>query len=950
MPLCAQRTASVSLYPRTKFQRIDGFGGCGMNGQWVDVYTKDKVNKLWGPDGMGYNIMRIRISPDESNWKSYVNAVKWAKANGAKVFATPWTPPHRFKVGAEQTWGQSSNHGHINKDSIESYARWLERYRQFMEDQGAAIDILSVQNECDYDPENYESCLYTVEEMTLMVSALRKHLSQKCKLMAPECFGWDSHKYNRELVKSAAMRNSIDIWGNHIYGVNDMTYVDYVRNLTKRPMWMTEYIFDSDKVGTWEYACDFQEQVDSCMRAGFSAYVYYNMIDHMFGDGKGGGNTSQLSTFAYILGHYARYATGMTRVKSSFSDKGKTPVNGSAYVSENGDTLNLFVLNRSSEAVKLKVTLPFVSRQVRAVLTNATRNRFVQDVSTQYAGTASPEINLLENAFYTLQFIRGEEGTIEPDEPAVVEAYKKTTEVNPLNPYVFCADPTSIEHEGRLYVYGTNDQQEFDATEGCTSNTYGKIRSLVMMSTEDLVNWTYHGIIDMAAVCGQWMAASWAPSVVSREEADGKTHFYLYFSNSGGGVGVITSTSPLGPWTDPLGKSLISYGTPGLGLCSIPFDPGVVIDEEGTGWLAFGGGGPNAEGTELMPGNARIVRLGKDMISLDSDIMPIPAPYHFEANELNVMGGKLVYSYCSSWRDRANWPSLGGVSEAPSACSICYMVTDTPLDPDSWTYKGEYLANPGKYGYPYGNNHSHLQKFGNAYYLVYHTQGLEQQMAINGGYRSIAMNKCTVVERSQRINAVTASPTGVSQLTAKRVNPFALQQAENLCTSAGVGAESHGETGNTRICIPRQGGWIMVKGVVFGTDGAERFTANLQGEGTLEIRLDDVENEPAATLEFSAQEAAEVSVDCPTPITGSHDVYFLFTKTRGEVKFDTWQFNGKNTDAIKDAGMKDRTPLHYEYYLLNGIRLTGQPATGMYIRKTYYSDGSVETDKKLCGQ
>ena len=88
----------------------------------------------------------------------------------------------------------------------------------------------------------------------------------------------------------------------------------------------------------------------------------------------------------------------------------------------------------------------------------------MQDVSTQYAGTASPEIDLLGNAFYTLQFIRTEAETPEPSEPTVMEAYKKTTEVSPLNPYRFCADPTSIEYEGRLYVYGTNDQQEFDAT------------------------------------------------------------------------------------------------------------------------------------------------------------------------------------------------------------------------------------------------------------------------------------------------------------------------------------------------------------------------------------------------------------------------------------------------------------------------------------------------------
>ena len=38
--LCAQRTASVSLDPETRFQKIDGFGGCGMNGQWADVYTR----------------------------------------------------------------------------------------------------------------------------------------------------------------------------------------------------------------------------------------------------------------------------------------------------------------------------------------------------------------------------------------------------------------------------------------------------------------------------------------------------------------------------------------------------------------------------------------------------------------------------------------------------------------------------------------------------------------------------------------------------------------------------------------------------------------------------------------------------------------------------------------------------------------------------------------------
>ena len=950
LTLSAQPTATVSIDSEKKYQTIDGFGGCGMNGQWADVYTQEQVDKLWGPDGMGYNIMRIRISPDESGWNSYVNPVKWAKAHGAIVFATPWTPPIRFKVGATPSpWGgQSSSHGSINPDSIEVYAQWLEQYRQHMEDQGAAIDILSIQNECDYDPD-YEGCLFSVDEMAQMVQAARKYISPECKIMAPECFGWDSHKYNRELVtKSAAVRSSIDVWGNHLYGANDLTYVEYVTNITRKPMWMTEYIYDEDKVGTWESACNFAEQVDSCMRMGFSAYVYYNMVNHFFGDGAGGGDTSEPGKFAYILGHYAQYATGMTRIDATFANSGGAALKGSAYVSEKGDTVNLFVLNRADQSVSLRINLPFESKQVYTIVTNTVRNRYRQNESNAYAGTANPEITLLPSAFYTLQFIRTEAEEPEPGQPTIAEAYKADTQTNPLNPLQFCADPTAIEYEGRLYVYGTNDQQEFDATGGMTSNTYGKIKSLVVMSSADLVNWTYHGTIDMQAVCGSWLTASWAPSIVSREEEDGLTHFYLYFSNSGGGVGVITATSPLGPWTDPLGKNLISGSTPGLGLCTIPFDPGVVIDDDGTGWLAFGGGSPNAEGTDLMPGNARIVRLGKDMISLDSEIATIPAPYHFEANELNIMNGKFVYTYCTSWRERTDWTSYGSSLDAPTACSMCYMTNTDPLNSNNWKYCGEYFSNPGTFGYPYGNNHTHLQKFGNYYYLFYHTQSLEQQMGLNGGYRNISMNRAVVIERMQNISPVTASDAGISALAANRINPFDPQQAETMCTAAGLSARNAEEAGNTVLTDIQNGAWLMLKTVSFGSTEATRFKARLKGKGTLEVRLDNIDADPVATLDFASADWNEAEVACSSAITGTHNVYLLFTHAE-DAEFDAWQFMENSGSSIIGNGNGHKTLVRSEYYHLNGMRLHEQPTHGIFIRKAFYSDGSMETFKEIAG-
>ena len=210
--------------------------------------------------------------------------------------------------------------------------------------------------------------------------------------------------------------------------------------------------------------------------------------------------------------------------------------------------------------------------------------------------------------------------------------YKNEMNANPISPNIFCADPTAVEYNGRLYVYGTNDQQQ--AEEG-TKNDYAYIKSLVVFSTDDMVNWIYHGRIEVGEIA-PWINNSWAPSIASRVEDDGLTHFYLYFSNGGAGVGVITSTDPVGPWTDPLGEPLVYQNMPGLENCPAPFDPGVCIDENGVGWLSFGGGTP-ADGNTMHSKIPKIAKLGKDMLSFDSEFVSIDAPYFFEASELNYI-------------------------------------------------------------------------------------------------------------------------------------------------------------------------------------------------------------------------------------------------------------------------------------------------------------------------
>ena len=43
---------------------------------------------------------------------------------------------------------------------------------------------------------------------------------------------------------------------------------------------------------------------------------------------------------------------------------------------------------------------------------------------------------------------------------------------NPLLDFIFVADPTSVEYNGRLYVYGTNDTQQLDSVGKYGKNTY----------------------------------------------------------------------------------------------------------------------------------------------------------------------------------------------------------------------------------------------------------------------------------------------------------------------------------------------------------------------------------------------------------------------------------------------------------------------------------------------
>lgn len=545
--------------------------------------------------------------------------------------------------------------------------------------------------------------------------------------------------------------------------------------------------------------------------------------------------------------------------------------------------------------------------------------------------------------------------------------YKGTGNNNPISANIFCADPTALEYNGRMYVYGTNDSQEFVANGKKGNNTYGKIKSLVVFSTDDMVNWTFHGTIDVKKICS-WSGNSWAPSAVWRTNAEtGEDEFFIYFANGGSNVGVLKSTvSPVGPFKSPNSQAMVRHGMPGVDPCTALFDPGAVIDENGIGWITVGGYAPN--GSKLQPNNVSIMKLKPSMTEVDGTAVKIQAPYHFEANELNFIGGKYVFTYCSHWdRDAAEWNTYKtehNISAGmPGGGTMCYMVSDNPLDPDSWVYKDFY--GPGVAG----NNHSHLQKFKGRYYHIYHDHGdillnvMKKAGAVDAGagdYRSICVNEATVNESTATINRVTLSHEGVTQI--KNLDPYEWQEAETMASCGGVEYEDFTNVKkNTKISSlgndasqnmqvkMKAGSWISVRKVNFGT-GANRFTLRAKGTGTMDIRT-SVSKGTIVTVEFSSNELEDHIIEIPADklekIKGVKNNLF-FVVTAGEnVYVDAWKFSKEQSSGILEV--ENSTPVNsIVRYDLSGRRLSDAcQYRGIVIEQYTDNNGVRCTRKKL---
>lgn len=421
----------------------------------------------------------------------------------------------------------------------------------------------------------------------------------------------------------------------------------------------------------------------------------------------------------------------------------------------------------------------------------------------------------------------------------------------------YLADPTTLIHEGRVYVYCSNDD------ESPVGGSYN-IPNIVCISSADLKNWTDHGNVFRAEDQTTWAKRTWAPGAIER---DGK--FYLYFGNGGANIGVVVGDSPTGPFKDALGRALITHNTPGVQPARNMwlFDPGVFIDDDGQAYLYFGGNGDD---------NVRVAKLNRDMISIDGEIIKMNAPNFFEAAWVYKRNGTYYFSYSTTPRAGMRWD---------------YMTSDHPTQ--GFTYRGIVSEQ-----HPINNNNHHaaLFEFNNRWYHIYHNRVVARQSGIPGGFRRNLGLEEFFHEPDGSIRKVAYTEDGIEQHG--RLNPFTRVEGETFAAQSGVETEPNPD-GGMNLHDLQDGDWVLLRGVDFGAQGATKFTARVaspeDNTGTIEVRVGGPEGKLVGTVKITTTGGARRWSDVSTEVSdlsGVQDLCLRFTGEKGKTlfKLDNWQF------------------------------------------------------------
>ncbi len=460
----------------------------------------------------------------------------------------------------------------------------------------------------------------------------------------------------------------------------------------------------------------------------------------------------------------------------------------------------------------------------------------------------------------------------------------------PVISHIYTADPNAFVFNDRIYIICSHDQ----ANQG----GYDLV-DYELVSTDDLQNWTDHGLVFSVGrgkgPYGQdktdapWAGRCYAPGTAIR---DGKV--YLYFPDGASSIGVAVADKPEGPYTEPLGKTLIAGNVSNYRSAWL-FDPAGFVDDDGRAFVYYGGNGDS---------QARIIELNKDMVSLHPEAIHLTVPRFFEASYMHKYKGKYYFSYSTNFNPTAEMPGSGAIG---------YLMGDSPTGP--FEYKGNVLDNPKQnLG---NNNHASIIEYKGHWYIAYH----DRKLAIANNLRNKTNSRSVNLDElfyneDGTIKKVVETEHGPKQL--KNVDPTQKCRFVTMSKSGKILTEEEakvqqlpplkstmGPNKETVLAGMQNNSWTRVSGVDFSkkpTGGTLSYCAK-DDNTTMEIRKGAADGDLLATVKLANTDGAwkELNFKLDKPVDGVVDYLFFVFKVAGE-PVTTALFNDSDVVTVAAAG------------------------------------------------
>ena len=404
--MAGKATTYTIMVSDTRLQTVTGFGGACCDGAMCPFGSDtNPVKLLYGKESkIGLNIMRMEISPNfvgdvvvpewgnwdtPYDWKGSLPSAKIVKQHGGIVFGTPWSPPGEYKTNGTAQGGnaddQGNKEGRLRKDCYEKFFPWLNTFLKYMKQNGVNVDAVSIQNEPDWWV-SYSGCLYTPEEQLDLVKNYAHMLDRETykgvRLISAEPLGFDP-KYSNKLMNDATARDQIDIIAGHIYGHPPLVNMKNAAILAEKygkEVWMTEHSVSDylDHLPEWHDQLIFAEELNECMLAGCTAYIYWYMRAHWAFVGTGeakynpGNAKNRLLPRAYVMSHFSKNVTGSTRLgtRANVTMGTNSEFETSAYIKDDS-LLIVMAIDTSATDYDLHLALPYKVKKGTHILSTS---------------------------------------------------------------------------------------------------------------------------------------------------------------------------------------------------------------------------------------------------------------------------------------------------------------------------------------------------------------------------------------------------------------------------------------------------------------------------------------------------------------------------------------------------------------------------------------------------